>query len=241
MFEQKILDQITVNTHSSIRIGGKTVIYIDPIQIAGTPHDADLVLITHPHFDHFSPRDIKKVMKADTVIACPKSFAALCKLLTGRDAVAVVPGQSLSLSDVPVETVAAYNRRLPAHAKFFKWVGYVLNIDGTRIYISGDTDNTTEARAVACDIAMIPIGGTYTVNASQAAALVNTIAPHTVIPLHYGVMLGGQNAPQKFCAKLQQSIEADVRSGVYSKVMLRVLPLITAAVTLGIVFYYLLQ
>ena len=108
MSVENTLAQITVNMHSSIRIGGDTVIYVDPIGIADAPHDADLVLITHPHFDHFSPKDIKKVMKADTVIACPKTAAGLCKLLTGREPVTVRPGQSLSLCDVPVETVAAY-------------------------------------------------------------------------------------------------------------------------------------
>ena len=229
MFEQKILDQITVNTHSSVRIGGETVIYADPLQISGAPHDADLILITHAHFDHFSPRDIKKVMKADTVIVCPKSVAGLCRLLTGKQPVSVVPGQSLSLCDMQIETAAAYNRIKPMHAKFFKWVGYVLTCGSTRVYLSGDTDDTPEARAVACDIAMVPVGGIYTMNASQAAALVNHLQPHTVIPLHYGLMLGGQDAPQKFCAQLKPDIEADIRSTVYSKVMLRALPLLIPA------------
>lgn len=232
MSTEKTLGQITVNMHSSIRIGGDTVIYIDPIGIGAAPHDADLVLITHPHFDHFSPKDIKKVMKADTVIACPKTAAGLCKLLTGREPVTVSPGQSLSLCDVPVETVAAYNKVKPMHAKFFNWVGYVLTIGDTRVYISGDTDHTPEAAAVQCDIALVPIGGTYTVNPVQAAALVNQIAPKAVIPVHYGLMLGGQDAPGKFRAQLQPGIQADIRPAVYSKVMLRVMPLLIAAVVL---------
>ena len=235
MFEQNILDQITVNMHSSVRIGGDTVIYADPIGISGAPHDADLILITHPHFDHLSVRDIKKVMKADTVIVCPKSVAGLCRLLTRRDVIAVVPGQSLSLCDVPVETVAAYNVMKPMHAKFFNWVGYVVTVHGTRVYISGDTDDTPEARAVACDIALVPIGGTYTMNAEQAAVLVNQIQPHTVIPLHYGLMLGGEKAPERFCARLRPGIEADVRSTVYSKVMLRVLPLLLIPIVILVI------
>ena len=226
------LAQITVNMHSSIRIGGDTVIYVDPIGISDAPHDADLVLITHPHFDHLSPKDIKKVMKDDTVIACPKIAAGLCRLLTGKKPVTVSPGQSLSLCGVPVETVAAYNKVKPMHAKFFRFVGYVLTVDGTRVYISGDTDYTPEASAVECEIALIPIGGTYTVNPVQAAALVNQIAPRVVIPVHYGLMLGGKDAPEAFRTRLKPGIEADIRPAVYSNVMLRVMPLLTAAAVL---------
>ena len=229
MSVENTLKQITVNMHSSIRIGGETVIYVDPIGISDAPHDADLVLITHPHFDHFSPGDIKKVMKDNTVIACPKASAALCRLLTGKKPVTVSPGQSLSLCGVPVETVAAYNKNKPMHAKFFRFVGYVLTMDDTRVYISGDTDYTPEASAVQCDIAMIPIGGTYTMNPVQAASLVNQIAPKAVIPVHYGLALGGQDAPETFRAHLQPGIQADIRPTVYSKVMLRVLPLLLAA------------
>lgn len=207
-------------------------LYADPIGISGAPHDADLILITHPHFDHFSVPDIQKVMKADTVIACPKSVSVLCRLLTGKDPVGVRPGKSLSLCDVPVETVAAYNKIKPMHAKFLHFVGYVLTIDHTRVYISGDTDDTPEAHAVDCDIAMIPIGGTYTMNPLQAAVLVNQIQPHTVIPLHYGLMLGGQDAPETFRAELKPGIEVDIRPTVYSKVMLRVMPLLIPAVVL---------
>lgn len=220
MFEQQVLNQITVNTHSSIRIGGESVIYIDPLKIRGAPHDADLILITHPHIDHFSLVDIKKVMKSDTVIAGPYPVAMLCKSLLRKNAVAVVPGQKLSICNVQIETVAAYNLKKPIHLKFFKWVGYVLTQSETRIYISGDTDATEESRIVSCDIAMVPIGGIFTMNAAQAAELVNQIQPHTVIPLHYGAAIGGKAAPEQFCARLQNGIEADIRSTVYNYVVL---------------------
>ena len=235
MSVQNTLEQITVNMHSSIRIGGDAVIYIDPIGIPDAPHDADILLITHPHFDHFSPRDIKKVMKDGTVIVCPKTASGLCRLLTGKEPVAVIPGQGFSLCGVSIETVAAYNKIKPMHARPFNFVGYVLTVGGTRVYISGDTDDTPEAAAVKCDIAVIPIGGTYTVNPVQAAELVNKIAPQAVIPVHYGVMLGGHDAPEKFRAKLDPGITADIRPTVYSKVMLRVMPLFAAAAVLLVV------
>lgn len=219
MFEKSVLDKIDIIKHSSIRIGGETVIYIDPIGITGAPHDADLILFTHPHFDHFSPKDARKLMKDSTVIAAPKSMAPLCRLLLGKTPAALLPGQSISLCGIPVRTVAAYNRAKLFHMKAMKWLGYILTIGETQVYISGDTDITEESRQVSCDIALLPIGGFYTVNPVQAAQLVNSISPHTVIPIHYGKLLGGADAPEKFRAALNPGIEADIRPAVYSNVL----------------------
>ena len=117
MFDQNVLDRIQVITHSCIRIAGKTVIYIDPIGIAGEPHDADLILFTHPHFDHFSPKDVKKLMKADTVIAAPKSMALLCTLRLQKKPVTLLPGQQTELASIPVTAVAAYNKAYEDYSK----------------------------------------------------------------------------------------------------------------------------
>ena len=238
MFSSEILQQITVNTHSSICIRGEKVIYIDPIRIPDEPHDADLILIPHPHFDHFSPKDIKKIMKEDTVIAVPKTVSALCKLRTGRTPVTVTPGQNLTLCGIPVETVAAYNLHKPAHLKIQGWVGYVLTLSETRIYITGDTDVTPESSAVSCDILMLPVsGGIYTMNAKQAAEMTNHIKPHTVIPIHYGVMLGGSEAPEIFRSQVADGIQTDIRNTVYNNLMigqlLRILPLALCCGILG--------
>ena len=146
MFDQNVLDRIQVITHSSIRIAGKTVIYIDPIGIAGEPHDADLILFTHPHFDHFSPKDVKKLMKADTVIAAPKSMALLCTLRLQKKPVTLLPGQQTELAGIPVTAVAAYNKAKPSHMKLMNWLGYLLTIGATQVYISGDTDVTEESK-----------------------------------------------------------------------------------------------
>ena len=231
MFQQEILNQIQVNIHSSICIRGEKVIYIDPIRIPDEPHDADLILITHPHFDHFSPKDIKKLLKTDTVIAVPESMAALAKLRTGREPLRVKPGQSLTLCGIPVETAAAYNLHKMAHMKRMGWVGYVLTIGETRIYITGDSDVTPESSAVNCDILMLPVsGGLYTMSAQQAAEMTNQIRPHTVIPIHYGVMLGGRKAPEIFRAAVAGGIETDIRDTVYNNLMvwqyLRIIPII---------------
>ena len=220
MFEESVLKRIQVMEQSGVRIVGDKVIYIDPIKIAGAPHDADLILFTHPHLDHFSPKDAKKLMKDSTVIAAPKSMTVMCRLLLGRKPVPLLPGETHMLSGIMVETVAAYNRFKPFHLKAMKWLGYILNIGQTRIYISGDTDITEESKSVSCDIALLPVGGAgYTMNAEQAAELAAAIEPHTVIPIHYGKLLGGANAAERFRAALNSRIETDIRPTAFSTVM----------------------
>ena len=221
MFEESVLKRIQVMEQSGIRIVGDRIIYIDPISVVGAPHDADLILFTHPHQDHFSPKDAKKLMKDSTVIAAPRSMAAMCRLRLGRKPVPLLPGETHLLCGVTVETVAAYNRFKPFHLKAMKWLGYILTVGKTRIYISGDTDITEESKAVSCDIALLPVGGAgYTMNAEQAAALASAIAPHTVIPIHYGRLLGGADAAERFRAALDSRIEADIRPTAFSTVML---------------------
>ena len=239
MFHQEILDQIGVNIHSSICIRGEKVIYIDPIRIAGEPHDADLILITHPHFDHFSPKDIKKLLKPDTVIAAPDSIAAMVKLRTGREPLRVKPGQSLTICGIPVETIAAYNLHKPAHMQRMGWVGYVLTLGETRIYVTGDCDVTPECSAVNCDILLLPVsGGMYTMNAKEAAELTNQIKPHTVIPIHYGTMLGGKDAPEIFRDAVAGGIETDIRDTVFNNLMVwQYLRLIPIMLLCGIIGY----
>lgn len=182
--------QITVNAQSSIRIGGNQVLYFDPFRITDARKDADIVFITHPHFDHFSPADIARVCKPETVIAAPESMAAELKAAGITEPVLMKPGEIKTISGIAVETVPAYNISKQFHPKQNGWLGYVVTVGGKRIYAAGDTDATKEAAAVQCDIALIPIGGTYTMNPAEAAELVNRMRPQIVIPIHYGTIVG---------------------------------------------------
>ena len=207
---QTMLENIRVNTQSSIRIAApEGIVYLDPLEIGDAPHDADFVLITHDHHDHFSPSDIRKVAGADTVLVVPQKMAKQAQEL--RDIVGSIvtvrPGEALTVKDLALETVPAYNNIKPFHPQSAGWVGYILIIDGIRIYAAGDTDATKDNRSVRCDIAMVPIGGTYTMNAKAAAGLINEIRPGVVIPIHYGSIVGSP-ADAETCAGL---IDPEIR------------------------------
>ncbi len=188
-----MIDRIEVFTHSSIRIKSDSMtIYVDPFQMKEEPHDADFVLVTHQHYDHFSPDDIRKVVKESTILVAPQSMIDDAGELGPevKEIVAVTPDDSKEISGLKLETVPAYNTLKPFHPKRAEWVGYILNLDGKRIYIAGDTGLTKEAKSVTCDIALIPIGGTYTMDTKRAAELINTIKPEYAVPTHYGTVVG---------------------------------------------------
>ena len=191
-------EQITVNTQSSIRIEAGKVIRFDPFRIGRAVHDADVVLLKHDHYDHFSPEDLRLVMKPDTVLAAPESMRNVLKKAGFTDFTALHAGETAEICGISVETVAAYNLNKPFHPKAAGWLGYVITAEGQRIYVAGDTDAVPESSAVHCDIAMLPIGGTYTMDAREAAELVRVMRPKTVIPTHYGSIVGNRRDGQVF-------------------------------------------
>ena len=208
-----MVENICLYTHTSIRInGGSSVVYIDPFQMKEKPKDADYILVTHDHYDHFSPDDIAKVSKKDSVLVIPRNMkdkVDLKELGVGR-IVTVDPGKAYDIDGLKIETVPAYNKLKPFHPKSAGWVGYIVIMDEKRIYIAGDTDVTKEAKQVRCDIAMIPVGGTYTMDAVKAADLVNTIRPKVAIPTHYGTVVGKPGDADVFAGKVHQAVRVEI-------------------------------
>lgn len=204
-----MLNKITVNIHSSVCIRSEKTLYIDPFRLSAAPHDADLILVTHSHYDHFSPEDIAKVTKEDTLFVFPVSMEKDV-LAAGFDSSRVTflaPGQSAVLLGVPVEAIPSYNTNKPMHPKANGWLGYLLTLEGKRIYICGDTDDIPEGRSVSCDIVMVPVGGTYTMNAPEAAAFVNALRPAlAAIPFHYGSLTGTPADGETFKAHVDPAI-----------------------------------
>ena len=205
-----MIENIEVNTQNSIRIASRVgVIYVDPLEIPDERHDADYILITHDHYDHFSPEDIRKVVKAGCILVVPEKMAGKAQEVS--DAVGrmetVKPSIYREINGLEFETIPAYNTLKPFHPKSAEWVGYILRIDGKRIYIAGDTDATKEAKAVRCDIAIVPIGGTYTMDARKAAELVNTIRPDIAVPVHYGSIVGNASDGDVFAENVKSPVK----------------------------------
>ena len=204
-----MLDSISVNAHSSIRIADRITVYVDPFRIEDEPHDADLILFTHPHYDHFSPEDFRKLAREDTLFVCPLSMKAeaLAAGIRPERLNPLVAEENLGVLGIEIEAVPAYNIGKDFHPKEKGWLGSHM------IYIAGDTDAVEEARAVSCDIALGPIGGTYTMTAEEAARLVNTIRPHTVIPTHYGCIVGSLDDARRFVRHLDRDVEVCLKIG----------------------------
>lgn len=205
-------EQIQVNTHSSIRIGGSKVVYFDPFKIGAETHDADVICLTHAHFDHFDPESIEKIRKEQTIYVAPVSMAGELASFAGEDQIHLLtPGMELALDALVIRTVPAYNKVKPFHPKRSKLLGYLLEMDGTIYYIAGDTDAVKDLYDIRCDIALVPIGGTYTMTAEEAAGLINRIRPKAVIPTHYGSVVGKKEDANAFASAVDGDIEVVIR------------------------------
>ena len=203
-----MIEEITINTHSSIRIRGDRTIYFDPYQITEETHDADVIFITHDHYDHFDPASIEKILKDETMMIIPKSsFNAWSDSgLIVTQVVQMDPGEKIDMGGIIIETVPAYNHMKLFHPRRKKWLGYVVTMEDRRIYVAGDTDVTDESRQVRCDIAFIPVGGKYTMNAAKAAELVNEIEPEIAVPTHYGNIVGKESDGLDFKREVKDGI-----------------------------------
>lgn len=194
-----MLEQFTWFRQSAYRWKGDGItIYIDPWGVAkGKDEPADVIFITHAHFDHFQPDEIEKVRKPSTKLVAPIDVA---KEL-GGDVKAVRPGESFDVAGIKVETVPAYNthpEKLQNHPKQNQWVGYILKLGDHRYYHAGDTDDAPELHSIKTDVAFVPIGGTYTMEWSEAAGLVKKIRPQVAVPMHYGFVVGTPADAERF-------------------------------------------
>lgn len=207
-----MLGTIDVLYHSSIKINKEIVVYIDPFRINKEFHDADLIFITHSHYDHYSEEDILKVKKETTKIVLTKDILerAIQLGFDKEDILGVEPNRYYEINNIKFNTIPAYNTNKQFHPKSNNWVGYIIDFDNIKYYIAGDTDITEENKNVKCDIAFIPVGGTYTVNYIEAAELTNKIHPKLVIPIHYGGIVGTKQDAIEFQKLLDKDIECRI-------------------------------
>ena len=204
-----MLENIEINCHSSIKINsGELILYIDPFKIEKETHDADIIFVTHNHYDHYSQEDINKIIKEDTIIVAPKTIEnSLDKI---QNSILIEPNKEYQIKGIEVVTVLAYNINKQFHPKTNEWVGYILNINNVKYYIAGDTDITPENESVKCDIAFVPVGGTYTMDYKEAAKLVNIIKPKIAVPTHYGSIVGTKEDGTKFKELLDKEIKCEL-------------------------------
>ncbi len=181
----------------SLKAAGQTVVF-DPYQM-DEALSADVVLITHPHYDHCSPIDVAKVSRPDTVIVTEAESARKLK----GDVRIVAPGDKIVLGHMAIEAVPAYNVGKKFHPRSKNWLGFVLTVDGTRIYHAGDTDLIPEMEAIRCDVALLPVSGTYVMTADEAVAAARRIRPQLAIPMHYGTLVGSRADAERFKAGLE--------------------------------------
>lgn len=194
---EKMLEKIHWLGHDCFRIDADKVIYFDPFELKKGLVPADVVFITHGHADHCSPEDVKKIQKKETVIVTTSDCAGKLK---GK-IVTVKPGDSLTVEGFEVEVVPAYNTNKKFHPKEKGWVGFIITLEGQRIYHAGDTDLIPEMKSIKADIAMLPVSGTYVMTAEEAVEAAELIRPQVAIPMHYGSIVGDERDAEIFKKK----------------------------------------
>ncbi|MDE1767820.1 MAG: MBL fold metallo-hydrolase [Candidatus Micrarchaeota archaeon] len=209
------LEFLTWLGHASflLNLNGKNV-YIDPFHLEEkkVKHHADIILITHPHSDHLSESDIKLIADSSTNIFVP--FDSMEKIPVGK-VTGVEPNKHYSVDGVEFDTVPAYNHnpnKVHFHPKENKWVGYILDINGTKVYHAGDTDFIKEMSKINTNLAMLPMGGTYVMDLDEMIQASHSVKADKVAPIHYRRLLGkdgSKAAEKKFLENVKNGIILD--------------------------------
>ena len=180
-----ILEHLRYLDHASFRLDGPPTIYFDPVNLRGEVIPADIILISHEHSDHYAPATLKQISSAETVIITNETVA---NQLAGTDVAGEVrvlkAGEETTVGDVVIETVPAYNIGKSFHPKEAGGLGFIVTWGGERLYFAGDTSRIPEMQDIDCDVALLPIDGTYTMNVEEAAQAAADIGPKVAVPMH---------------------------------------------------------
>ena len=199
-------------SHDAFKISTPSVtIYIDPYNIPGSPRDGDIVICTHDHFDHCSIEDVEKVAKEDAVIVASINCEKKVKKLK-REARLLKPGDSTDVKGVKIVAIPAYNINKPYHPREYQGIGVVIELDGTRIYHAGDTDYIPEMKQLRgkIDIALLPVSGTYVMDADEAVKAALEIQPKIAVPMHWGAIVGSKSDAERFKEKLEGKVRVEI-------------------------------
>ncbi|OGQ87637.1 MAG: Zn-dependent hydrolase [Deltaproteobacteria bacterium RIFOXYD12_FULL_56_24] len=186
--------------------GGGKVIYFDPFKLGPGLPPADIICISHEHYDHCSPADVLMIQQPSTLIVAEAKAAAK---LTGK-ILTLAPGEHREVGEITIEAVAAYNINKKFHPKANRWLGFIITVDGVRIYHAGDTDYIPEMKGLRADIILLPVSGTYVMTAEEAAQAAVAIGPKIAIPMHYGEVVGTSDDAVRFAAALAGRVRVEI-------------------------------
>lgn len=197
--------------HDSFRLDASKTVYFDPWKLPPDSPKADIILVSHEHHDHFSLEDIKLISSKDTIIL---SDGAVAKQLRGkvsyREIKILAPGDVAEIAGVKIKAVPSYNIGKAFHTKESGKLGYLVEIEGVTIYHAGDTDFIPEMKGYSCDIALLPVSGTYVMNADEAADAALVIKPKIAVPMHWGDIVGDESDAKRFKELLEGKMEVRI-------------------------------
>ena len=202
---EDVLSKISWLGHDGLLYQDQKTLYFDPFQISGGP-PADLILISHDHFDHCSPEDVKKIQTQDTIIVTEADSA---KKLSGRIEI-IKPGETKTIQGITIEAVPSYNTNKDFHPKTNNWLGFIVTLNGVRLYHPGDADFIPEMKTIQADIAFLPVSGTYVMTAKEAAEAAKVLKPRIAVPIHYGAIVGTDDDAREFKKLLEGIVEVRI-------------------------------
>lgn len=188
-----------------LRAGGKNI-YFDPFKLGAGLPPADIICVSHEHYDHCSPADVRMIQQPSTLIVAEAKAAAQLK---GKIMI-LTPGERREVEGIVIEAVPAYNTNKLFHPQSNRWLGFILTVDGVRVYHAGDTDYIPEMKDIRADIALLPVSGTYVMTAEEAARAAIAVGAKIAVPMHYGAVVGTTDDADRFAATLAGRVRVEI-------------------------------